>query len=415
MANSLTDGNWGSSGDYPLRDDRPMGTEPNNPGRHDNQPSTRGYAGPSVQPKFGFEAYMNHRMNASGGQLIGHKNAGLSYDKGDFRGQTPGQAQEAIRAEYEALPDAQRANWESNARGDDVRSSREMPPQNSPQGAPNQAPSAAPQPPYTASGANPTAPPAPVDQSPRPLAPPAPQPTPPTPVAAPSPDGRPIAPPTGTPAPVPPAPAPALANSFPQAVAPAPPAHIGGDADDTARYGPKLSGGGANPVISTSGTYPNSNPSFPSSLAPKTPDGSVTVTGLPGSTSTTDSNYKGTTFNDYSTPAPTNASSPIQKALIGQVSPPSTPLEGLNPGQSSFLSDHGVPQPAQPISSVQSSVPIIRGNGPAPMPSAGGGIAPSDTSGSRPIASQPPFKTNATGADIDPATGKPRNSGMNIA
>lgn len=301
---------------------------------------------------------MNHRLNTSGAQLMGRKGLGAAYDSGEFKGQTPGQTQEALRAEYDGMPDAQRANWENNAQGNDVRSARELGTADQPG---QQAP-LAPAPPYTASGANPITPqlsgPPTTEPSAggwgksgdNPLGAPAPAATPstqPDPIPAQAAPAQPVAPaPTPAasqppPAPPPstgrigavdgsdtaplatpaaqtaPGPAPAMAFTGPTGQPPAPP--VMGDPNDTARYGPKLSGGGDNPVAS----------------ATVSPTGSIAMT----------------------QPAQYNKPSGVA----------------------------------------------------APMPSSGGGTAPSDPSNF----AGPVGKPSAPGADdIDPATGKKRVQAM---
>lgn len=78
-------------------------------------------------PKYGAERYIEERLNQAGGRVLDgrRRRPQYAYQSGPLKGMTQAQATERLRAEYAALPDAERMRYEDQANGNDIISPRE--------------------------------------------------------------------------------------------------------------------------------------------------------------------------------------------------------------------------------------------------------------------------------------------------
>lgn len=78
-------------------------------------------------PKYGAERYIEERLNQAGGRVLDgrRRRPQYAYQSGPLKGMTQAQATERLRAEYAALPDAERMRYEDRANGNDIISPRE--------------------------------------------------------------------------------------------------------------------------------------------------------------------------------------------------------------------------------------------------------------------------------------------------
>ena len=78
-------------------------------------------------PKYGAERYIEEALNKAGGRMLNGRRSKpqFAYQTGPLKGMTQAQASEHLRAQYAALPDAERMRYEDQANRNDITSPRE--------------------------------------------------------------------------------------------------------------------------------------------------------------------------------------------------------------------------------------------------------------------------------------------------
>lgn len=97
-------------------------------GKSDLSGNSQDSGGMAKAPSFGFEAFLDNQLGMSGGRTLSgfDKVSGGVYKHGPAKGMTRGQYYEKARAQYAALSDDEKKNWESRAKMKDVRSTRDQ-------------------------------------------------------------------------------------------------------------------------------------------------------------------------------------------------------------------------------------------------------------------------------------------------